>query len=111
MLAFVGAIVQEAYTFPFYPDAPTLFTAGHDWGTHNGSMLQILLACSFFEIMTLPAVIDMVKGVNDRMPGEFSLDLFGMASKDSSMAQREVKNGRYVALDIESSLSAPRLRA
>lgn len=59
MLAFAGAVVQELYSFPFYKDAPKLFTQGHDWGAHNGSLLQILIFTSFFEAMTLPAVIQM----------------------------------------------------
>jgi Chlorophyll A-B binding protein len=91
MLAFVGAFVQEVYSFPFYTDAPKLFTQGHDWGAHNGALLNILIACSFFEAMTLPAVIQMVKGDNDRQPGEFGLDFFKLGSSDKLMAQKEVK--------------------
>lgn len=91
MLAFLGAVVQEAYTFPWYKNAPALFTQGHDYGAHNGSLSQVLLWCSFFEIMTLPAVIQMVRGQSDRKPGEFGLDLFGMMAKDPIMAQKEIK--------------------
>jgi Chlorophyll A-B binding protein len=96
----VGALVQEAYTFPWYHDAPKLFTQGHDYGAHNGSLLQVLIFTSFFEIMTLPAVIQMVKGESDREPGNFGLDLFGMMAKDPMMKQKEIKNGRYVALTL-----------
>jgi hypothetical protein len=81
MLAFLGAVVQEAYTFPWYTDAPKLFTQGHDWGAHNGSLLQVLIFTSFFEAMTLPAVIQMVKGESDREPGNFGCDFFGMMAK------------------------------
>jgi hypothetical protein len=100
MLAVLGAFVQEVYTFPFYTDAPTLFTQGHDWGTHNGSLLSVLIACSFFEAMTLPAVIQMVKGESDRQPGEFGLDFFKLGTNDKLMAQKEIKVCRH----SESSL-------
>lgn len=95
MLAFLGAVVQEAYTFPWYQNAPKLFTEGHEYGTHNGSLLQVLLWTSFFEIMTLPAVIQMIRGESDRQPGNFGLDIFGMAAKDPMMAQKEIKVGNY----------------
>lgn len=96
----VGAVVQEAYTFPWYKDTPKLFTQGHDYGTHNGSLLQVLIFTSFFEIMTLPAVIQMVKGESDREPGNFGLDFFGMMAKDPTMKKKEIKNGRLAILAI-----------
>lgn len=95
MLAFLGAVVQEAYTFPWYQNTPKLFTEGHEYGSHNGSLFQILLWTSFFEIMTLPAVIQMIKGQSDRQPGNFGLDIFGMAAKDPMMAQKEIKVSTY----------------
>lgn len=91
MLAFAGALVQEAYTFPWYKNAPHLFTQGHDFGAHNGSLSQILLWTSFFELITLPAVIQMVRGKSDREPGNFGLDIFGMMAKDPMMKQKEIK--------------------
>lgn len=105
MLAFLGALVQEAYTFPWYKNAPTLFTLGHDYGAHNGSLSQVLLWTSFFEIMTLPAVIQMVRGKSDRKPGNFGLDIFGMMAKDPIMMQKEIKNGRLAMLAISGVLT------
>lgn len=94
MLAIVGAVVAELYTLPFFTDAPKLWIDRHTWGVHNGSMLQILIWCSFFEAMTTPAIIQMVKGESDRQPGYFGLDPLGIMEKDPLAAQKEVKNGR-----------------
>lgn len=69
MLAVLGAIIPEFFTFPFY-DGPHLFTRGHDWGVHNGSLSQVLFFTSIFEIMTTPAIIQMVRGQS----GMFSLN-------------------------------------
>lgn len=101
MLAFVGAVVSEFYTFPWYSDAPHLWIDRHDWGTHNGSLLQILIWCSFFEIMTMPAVIQMVRGQSDRQPGYFGLDPLGIMKKDPLAQQKEVKNGRLAMVRFE----------
>ena len=95
MLAVIGAIVPEFFTFPFY-NGPNLFTRAHDWGAHNGSLSQILLFVSFFEIMTLPAIIQMMRGESDRTPGYFGFDPLGLGKTDPMMPTKEVKNGRYV---------------
>lgn len=92
------------YTLPWYSDAPRLVMDRHDWGVHNGSMLQILIWCSFFEIMTLPAVVQMIKGESDRQPGYFGLDPLGIMGKDSLAAQKEVKNGRLAMLAISGAI-------
>lgn len=105
MLAFLGAVIQELYTFPFYKNTPQLFVEGHDYGAHNGSLLQVLIFTSFFEAITLPAIIQMVKGTSDREPGNFSLDFFGLMEKDPSMKKKEIKNGRLAMLAISGVLT------
>lgn len=52
---------------------------------------------------------DRVKGTSDREPGNFSLDLFGMMQKDSSMKKKEIKvrstcHQTFIALCCRSSL-------
>jgi Chlorophyll A-B binding protein len=96
MLAFVGAVAQEAHPLGIYPDSPTLFTQAHDWGAHNGSLLQILLFTSLFEALTTPAVIQMLKGETDREAGDFCLDPLGAGKKDMA----------YVVTDLSSWLSS-----
>ena len=93
MLAIIGMITAELYTFPWYSDFPKLVIDRHDWAVQNGSMLQILIWTSFFEIMSTPAVIQMINGKNDRAPGYFGLDPLGVSKKDSAMATKEIKNG------------------
>lgn len=102
-LAILGMIVAEVYHFPWYSDFPKLVIDRHNWGVHNGSMLQLLIWTSFFEIMTLPAVIQMVKGESDRQPGYFGLDPLKMGSKDPNMATKEVKVGFFCAHVMSSS--------
>lgn len=104
MLAIVGAIVAELYTFPWYSNAPALWIDRHNWGVHNGSLLQVLVWTSFFEIMTLPALIQMVKGESDRQPGYFGFDPLGIMAKDPLAAQKEVKNGRLAMVAISGAI-------
>lgn len=96
--------MAELYTFPFYSDYPSLVIDRHNWGVHNGSMLQLLLWTSFFEIMTTPALIQMVKGESDRAPGYFGLDPLGIMKKDALVGQKEVKNGRLAMLAISGAI-------
>mmetsp|Transcript_14930 Transcript_14930/g.32034 ORF Transcript_14930/g.32034 Transcript_14930/m.32034 type:complete len:215 (+) Transcript_14930:85-729(+) len=104
MLATLGWLVQEIYTFPFYPGAPHVPTAAHDYMARwNGPLGQILLFCSFFEIMTTPAVIQMVTGESDRAPGYFAFDPLGLGKdpeKFKKYATNEVKNGRLAMIAI-----------
>jgi Chlorophyll A-B binding protein len=94
-VAFAGAVAQEAHPLGLYPDSPGLFTQAHDWGAHNGSLLQILIFTSLFEALTTPAVIQMLKGETDREAGDFCLDPLGAGKKDMArMRLSEIKNGR-----------------
>jgi hypothetical protein len=94
-VAFAGAVAQEAHPLGLYSDAPGLFTKAHDWGAHNGALVQILIFISLWETLTTPAVIQMLKGQTDREAGNFCFDPLGAGKKDMArMRLREIKNGR-----------------
>lgn len=107
MLAFLGLVVAELYTFPFYAGAPGLVVSRHDWAVQQGAMWQILLWCSFFEVMTMPAFLQMVDGTNDRLPGDYMFDPLGF-SKDASKMMKykvnEIKNGRLAMVAVSGAI-------
>eukprot|EP00177_Eucheuma_denticulatum_P005346 GFKZ01009712.1.p2 GENE.GFKZ01009712.1~~GFKZ01009712.1.p2 ORF type:complete len:147 (-),score=21.65 GFKZ01009712.1:518-958(-) len=104
MLAVVGMIVQEFYTFPFYTGAPKLARDVHDWGVGQGSLNQLLLWISLFEIIVgVPAVVQMVALDSPRKPGEFAFDPLGLGSRAEAFARfqtSEIKNGRLAMIAI-----------
>lgn len=104
MLAVLGMIVAEFYTFPFYSGAPTLARDVHDWGVTQGSMNQLLFWTSFWEVIIgVPAVVQMVTMDSPRMPGEYAFDPLGMAKNPASMKKyqvNEIKNGRLAMIAI-----------
>lgn len=97
-------VVAEVYTLPWYSDFPKLVIDRHTWAVQNGAMWQLLIWLGFFEIMTTPAVIQMVKGESSRQPGYFGLDPLNIGSKDPLMAQKEVKNGRLAMMAVSGAI-------
>lgn len=107
LLAVLGLLAAEFYTFPFYSGAPHLVINRHNWGVENGSMFQILLWCSFFEVMTMPAVIQMTNGQSDRMPGNFGFDPLGLGKDPKKFATfqlNEIKNGRLAMVAVSGAI-------
>lgn len=107
MLAILGLIVGELYSFPFYPDAPHIAIYRHNWGVTNGSLSQILLWSSFWEIMTTPAVVQMINGKSDREPGYFAFDPLSLGKDPSKLAKyktNEIKNGRLAMVAVSGAI-------
>lgn len=107
LLAIVGLVVAEVYHFPWYADFPKLVIDRHNWGVHNGSMLQILIWCGFFEIMTAPALAQMVNGQSDREPGYFAFDPLGLGKDPAKLATykvNEIKNGRLAMVAVSGAI-------
>lgn len=104
MLAVVGLLVQEYYTFPFYAGAPTLASGVHDWGVTQGCMNQLLFWTSFWEVIVgTPALVQMVALDSPRRPGDYAFDPLGMGSNPTSFAKfqvNEIKNGRLAMIAI-----------
>jgi len=98
MLACLGLLVQEFFTFPFYKNAPHLATSGHDYGVKVGGMVHILMAVVIWEALTTPAVVQMING-GDRKPGYFGFDPLNLG-KNPAFAVNEVKNGRLAMIGI-----------
>lgn len=144
MLAALGWIVQEFYTFPFYAGAPSLPTEAHGNKTKmdtlkremssiedklpavsytrmtnallslfffladyfaKTALQQIALFVSIWEILTTPAVIQMVTGESDRAPGDFRFDPLGFSKgfdpeRIKKLQFIEVINGRLAMIAI-----------
>lgn len=104
MLAVLGIIVNEFYTLPFYQGAPKLPTPVHDWGVAQGSLQQLLLWTSAWEIIVgVPAVVQMMSLGSPRRPGEFSFDPLGLAKTNEAFKKNgtaELVNGRLAMIAV-----------
>lgn len=106
MLACVGVIVQELFTFggDYFPRM--LPIDAHDYYLTTG-MSQILLFICMFEAISCYAVKQMMDG-GDRLPGQFYFDPLGLG-KDPVTFQKyqanEIMNGRLALIGIGGLLS------
>ncbi|CAN8068480.1 unnamed protein product [Agarophyton chilense] len=104
MLAVLGLLVSEFYTFPWYSDAPRLASAVHSWGVQQGCLNQLLVWTSFWEIVVgTPAVIQMISLGSPRRPGEFAFDPLGLGNTAAAFKKfqtAELVNGRLAMIAI-----------
>jgi len=102
MLAALGFIVQEAFTWgaPGFPKM--LAVDAHDYYLVNGgAMFQIMLFCAMFEGVSFYAVKDTLDG--KREPGYFGFDPLGLG-KDPAQFKKyqtnEIMNGRLAMIAV-----------
>lgn len=102
VLAVVGWFIQEVYHLPNEIYSSSVPTEAF-WKTlATGPMGQIVLWTSLFEIISTPAVIQMLQG-SGREPGYFGFDPLGLG-KNPDLYKRfqlsELKNGRLAMIAI-----------
>ncbi|GJQ13477.1 hypothetical protein GpartN1_g5268.t1 [Galdieria partita] len=101
MLAALGFIVQELWTFPhpYFSKVPPVLA--HDVYVKTGGMSQILLFVIFFEVISLFAVSQMMEG--KREPGVFHFDPLGLAKDPETFRKyewSELRNGRLAMIAV-----------
>uniref|UniRef100_UPI0032E93920 ACPII-2 n=1 Tax=Chroomonas placoidea TaxID=173977 RepID=UPI0032E93920 len=98
MLATLGMVVQDAYTFPFFDKV--LPIPAHDVIVKSGGMSQILLWTSFAEIFGGIALFQTIQG--KRAPGDYSFDPLNLSANDLEKRERyalaEIKHSRLAML-------------
>lgn len=104
MLAVIGVFVSEFFTFPFYSAPSPLASKVHEWGVTQGSMQQLLLWISIFEVVVgTPALIQMISLDSPRKPGEFAFDPLGLGKTEAALKKNgtaELVNGRLAMIAI-----------
>mmetsp|Transcript_17011 Transcript_17011/g.29747 ORF Transcript_17011/g.29747 Transcript_17011/m.29747 type:complete len:208 (+) Transcript_17011:994-1617(+) len=106
MLAAVGILVQEQYTFggSYFPKM--LPYEAHAFYLKTGGMAQILLFIAAFESLSFYAIKQMLDG-GDRKPGQFFFDPLGLGKDPKAFEKfqaNEVRNGRLAMLGVAGLL-------
>lgn len=101
MLAAVGFLVQEQFTFggSYFPKI--LPVEAHDFYIHTGAMGQILLFIAAFEAISCYALKQTVDG--KRAPGDFGFDPLGLGKDPVAFKKyqvNEIMNGRLAMIGI-----------
>lgn len=100
MLAVLGLVVPEIFTFPFYSapkGALAASTEMHDYFVNQGALKQLVLWTHFAEVFGAIGLRETLNG--DRVPGYFGLDPLNFAGapgtpKFAKFQLNEIKNGR-----------------
>lgn len=117
MLAALGFIIQELWTFPYpyFSKVPPVIAHGEKYSfvqlfnnircvdvyVKTGGMSQILLFVIFFEVISLFAVSQMMEG--KREPGVFHFDPLGLAKDPETFRKyewSELRNGRLAMIAV-----------
>lgn len=105
MLAVLGLLVQEQYSFPGLPHM--LPIDAHDAFIKQGGMVQIMIAIIFFEAVSCFALYETMQG--KREPGYFGFDPLGLG-KDSAAYKKyqvnEIRNGRLAMIAVGGIITA-----
>lgn len=101
MLAALGMIVQELWTFP-HPYFPHILPVeAHDYFIKTGGMSQILMFITLFEGFSFYALKQTLEGKNE--PGDFGFDPMGLG-KDPTVFKKfqlnEIMNGRLAMIAV-----------
>mmetsp|Transcript_1661 Transcript_1661/g.4417 ORF Transcript_1661/g.4417 Transcript_1661/m.4417 type:complete len:211 (-) Transcript_1661:2837-3469(-) len=101
MLAALGLLVQELYTFggKYFPKM--LPTEAHDFYLKTGGMSQLLLFIAAFESLSYFAIRDTLDG--KREPGDFGFDPLGLGKDPAAFEKyrvNELKNGRLAMIGV-----------
>eukprot|EP00871_Galdieria_phlegrea_P000742 jgi/Galph1/1669/GphlegSOOS_G356.1 len=101
MLAALGFIVQELWTFPYPYFSKVPPVEAHDVFVKTGGMSQILLFVIFFEVISIFAVSQMMEG--KREPGVFHFDPLSLAKDPETFRKyewAELRNGRLAMIAL-----------
>mmetsp|Transcript_12381 Transcript_12381/g.12469 ORF Transcript_12381/g.12469 Transcript_12381/m.12469 type:complete len:205 (+) Transcript_12381:56-670(+) len=101
MLAAVGILVQEFFTFggKYFPKM--LPVDAHDYYLKTGGMSQLLLFIAGFESMSYFAIKQTLEG--KREPGDFAFDPLSLGKDPAVFArfrENELKNGRLAMIAV-----------
>ena len=101
MLAALGMIVQEQFTFP-HPYFPKMLPVeAHDYFIGTGGMAQILAFIILFEGVSCYALKQTLEGKNE--PGNFGFDPLGLGKDPAAFKKyqaNEIMNGRLAMIAV-----------
>lgn len=101
MLASVGLVVPEIFTFPNPYFQKMLPIDAHEYFIQTGGMAQILAAIAIFEGISCYALKQTIEGKSE--PGNFGFDPLGLgknAQKFKKFQANEIMNGRLAMIGV-----------
>lgn len=101
MLAALGMLVQEQFTFPTPYFPKMLPIDAHNVYIQTGGMAQIMIAIIVFEAFSCYALKETMEG--KRAPGDFGFDPLGLGkdpAKYKTFQENEIRNGRLAMIGV-----------